>query len=522
MASLPPQTPRPRSSPLEPTSDEQHASSTTPSTQDGDSSPFVVLNKSPTIAITGTDSKPGEPSTTLEPQPRTCWVCYEKDTDDTPETSPWRSPCPCSLVAHEECLLQWVTSQEASKPGEMPAPKHILCPQCKAEIRIDRPKDYIVIATDKIRRVVKNLILPGAVTSLFGCLYTGSLVYGINTIHVVFGSEAARDILAPSNYNRHAYNILQGRPAAQAAVQFFSDWQPFLAASNSVANWKLYFGLPMILPALVLSRTRIADNLFAILPITYFMFRIENRYDLHWPPGPGMTLALLPYIRTAYNETYRYAVGDLERKWEKAVQRKPREGETEEEVAQAAARAADNDDPIFNVEVEIVNEGEVAEQRNPADREGRLAPQNVRRERGEVQIPPINQAGGAQQQPNPQNVNAPERGNWELRQNISTVSLITSTMGALFFPVLSSYMGDILEATLPARWVTKRLVEPSRWLPGRNNQLVSQGLLQEKWGRTIIGGCLLVVLKDVVTLYCKWKKARDFGKARIVDYVRRR
>jgi len=27
------------------------------------------------------------------------------------------------------------------------------------------------------------------------------------------------------------------------------------------------------------------------------------------------------------------------------------------------------------------------------------------------------------------------------------------------------------------------------------------------------------VLKDALVLYCKWKKARDFGKMKILDYV---
>ena len=100
---------------------------------------------------------------------------------------------------------------------------------------------------------------------------------------------------------------------------------------------------------------------------------------------------------------------------------------------------------------------------------------------------------------------------WEIRQNVSTAQVAGTVMGALFFPAISSIMGDLLKLALPARWITK---ESSRWgVKG------SGGILKEKWGRSIIGGCLFVVLKDAVTLYCKWKKARDFGKKRILDYV---
>jgi hypothetical protein len=96
-------------------------------------------------------------------------------------------------------------------------------------------------------------------------------------------------------------------------------------------------------------------------------------------------------------------------------------------------------------------------------------------------------------------------------------------MGALFFPAISRLVGDILALTLPSR-----LVDPnfgSRTvvgLFGRTGKVTSKGLLKEKWGRSLVGGCLFVVLKDAVVLYCKWKKARDFGKRKVVDWPGKR
>jgi hypothetical protein len=89
-------------------------------------------------------------------------------------------------------------------------------------------------------------------------------------------------------------------------------------------------------------------------------------------------------------------------------------------------------------------------------------------------------------------------------------------------------MGDILALTLPSR-----LVDPnfgSRTVStlgifGRTTgkfNLTTKGILKEKWGRSLVGGCLFVVLKDAVVLYCKWKKARDFGKRRVRDWEGRR
>jgi hypothetical protein len=80
-------------------------------------------------------------------------------------------------------------------------------------------------------------------------------------------------------------------------------------------------------------------------------------------------------------------------------------------------------------------------------------------------------------------------------------------MGALFFPAISSAMGSLLKYTLPRSWVL------SEKLTG------SKGLLKEQWGRSLIGGCLFVVLKDAVLLYCKWRKARDFGKRKVLEWA---
>ena len=102
---------------------------------------------------------------------------------------------------------------------------------------------------------------------------------------------------------------------------------------------------------------------------------------------------------------------------------------------------------------------------------------------------------------------------FEFRQDITTTNIVSTTMGALFFPTVASLVGEILKMSLPARWVDKNIGYRAAGRAG------GSGILKEKWGRTLVGGCLFVVLKDVVTLYCKWKKAKDFGKRRVLDYV---
>jgi hypothetical protein len=125
---------------------------------------------------------------------------------------------------------------------------------------------------------------------------------------------------------------------------------------------------------------------------------------------------------------------------------------------------------------------------------------------------------GDQAAPAPQPARQRGDRNWEIRQNISTANVLSTVMGALFFPAISSIMGDILKYTLPRTWVTKQGERLGLRFGIRAGD-GPKGFLQEKWGRTILGGCLFVVLKDAVTLYCKWKKAQYFGKRRILDYA---
>jgi hypothetical protein len=151
------------------------------------------------------------PDVEAEEQER-CWICQgDANEDEFPRE--WRRPCSCSLTAHNECLLEWVSSEEAPKHGELAgmclAPsdfyqailifvgaKHkIVCPQCKDPIIIQRPFDPLVSLSENIQRAAKTFILPAALSAILGTVWSGFLVYGINTVHLVFGEEHAMRIL---------------------------------------------------------------------------------------------------------------------------------------------------------------------------------------------------------------------------------------------------------------------------------------------------------------------------------------
>ena len=100
-------------------------------------------------------------------EPRKCWICFADETEDTPTSSEWRSPCPCALTAHESCLLDWVADLENSQNRKSSGPPKIECPQCKAKITIARPRSLVVEGVRALQRATARFILPFTFVTLY-------------------------------------------------------------------------------------------------------------------------------------------------------------------------------------------------------------------------------------------------------------------------------------------------------------------------------------------------------------------
>lgn len=102
---------------------------------------------------------------------------------------------------------------------------------------------------------------------------------------------------------------------------------------------------------------------------------------------------------------------------------------------------------------------------------------------------------------------------------LSNVS--NSIVGALLLPGISFAMGEALRLILPRSWTTA----PSRnhWLFGPSPS-GRPGLLQQQWGRSLVGGCLYIVLNDAIRVYSKSRQvaAMQNRKVKNVDRPRRR
>jgi hypothetical protein len=467
-----------------------------------------------------------------------CWICFSDSNEDTPETSPWRDPCPCALVAHEECLLDWIADAENTKNTRNRSfgPPQITCPQCKSEIKLARPRNYIVDVTRGLERLGTRLVWPGALSLLSGLIIQGNFALGVHTIYRIFGAQ-------------DGYRILQPLLRQMVTPPLDFDLPPRVIASTILykiaqhaRHWRLYIGVPLITPLLVLSRTSLADSVLPALPVLFLATQAHSSGEpldfTAWPPSASMAFAVLPYLRSAYNAYFERVWAKKEQQWIREIQ--PRSGsqdgtgdQAEGDAGQAAAPA--DDDNMFEVRIDggIWEDWEGGNGNDEAQ-----APNVPEGAEDAAAAPPPNiadnrpaQPAGAQAQAQPQ-VQQNER-----RLSFSTTTVAETVLGALAFPTLAELSGEVLRLALPMSWTTPDAASAGASVAaggflgalglrgtsyGSTALRSGRGLLQEKWGRSLVGGCLFVVLKDAVMLYVRWRSARMHRERRVLDFQRKK
>lgn len=432
-----------------------------------DDSQTIVNNKTTHFESFSPSSDPDQTQPVFSPssfEPRTCWICLADETEDTPVSSAWRSPCPCAFRGHEACLLDWVADLEASNLKRRDGQKSkIQCPHCTHEITIARPpRAWVISSVNAAEAAAERLVYPMILVSLAGGLISGCWLHGYSTLYFLFGWEEAERII--------------------------TGFLPKVGISGNII-------LPTIPIILVLSRTRLADNILPFLPFLFLGLNSPNSYvpiDTFWPPSVGMTLVALPYLQAFYKQLHSRVLAPREHAWLKEIE--PRGGEQGEEITNNANVAADEingRDGVLDLEMApvdiLADEEGLHRPGNPASRvQNRPAPEP---ERPQLAAPPL---AGGEQRPSELRVNA--------------LGIIYKLIGSLVFPTISASVGALISICLPPSWSKP----PSMGRP--------TGLLQTRFGRSLVGGMLFVGIKDAMVFYSRYRLAREHRERRVVDW----
>lgn len=229
-------------------------------------------------------------------------------------------------------------------------------------------------------------------------------------------------------------------------------------------TWRLGVGLPLIPFVLIASRTRVFDSVLPVLPVIFFCHTDPLYFTL--PPSPQITLAILPYIRSLYNALWQRYIAAHEARWIK---------ETTPKFA------------LENAE---------AQERQRQQREQRQQQQRRRGGRRAQEAPQVVEA----------DIEVQQEWDGEVRLENHNIILqgsnVTSmVLGALLWPSVAKLIGQSL-GRLPASWGGDKI---RKWLPSA-------------LARNVAGGLMVVVLKDFISLYCKYKRAQKFRSRSVMNY----
>lgn len=408
-------------------------------------------------------------------------------------SSEWRSPCPCVLVAHEKCLLAWINDVENEKRGSA----KILCPQCKTELQIVRPHSRVVNLFRSVEHLRHTLLVPGVLAIVGSAGYQTLRMFGIHAINEIFGVE-------------DGFRILH---ALYETPDFYEKSILIRNLNHLRDHWRLDIGLPLIPTVLIASRTTFADSILPVLPIIFFANFTSPNEGLNngnWPPSAALSISLLPYIRGAYNAYWERVWAPHEQRWLKEIS--PHTGDTAPEPLNAGEVDVGDDDLQDGwAEDEVLLDFEADFDVFADWNRGGAVDNNLAAENPPVPIargpaPPLNappqdhgEAAPAPDVP----AAAPRRR--VRRTGIKPTSLADTIICALIFPSIAARVGEALRFALPNSWTTPT---GSR----------ATGILQTKWGRSIVGGCLFVGVKDAVLLYVRWRMAQNMRQRKVLDW----
>ncbi|GAA5883962.1 hypothetical protein JCM3774_000882 [Rhodotorula dairenensis] len=216
--------------------------------------------------------RPPERTVSIDTSDKTCWICYTTQSEDP--SLPFIHPCQCTLLAHPDCLLEWIATQQATHGAH----RRPHCPACGTHIRIQQDRSEFLRLYRSFRRHVDRASLAAGVGGIAASAWFVSAAYGAWALKTFMGDQVTQTLLL-----RHE----NGLP------------------------WRYWLNLPLIPISLILSRTPLIDSLLPFLPLTLVLSTHTHAaplfdpvgiddLSLRWPPSPTLTVCLLPWLRLVY------------------------------------------------------------------------------------------------------------------------------------------------------------------------------------------------------------------------------
>ncbi|KAI8870467.1 hypothetical protein GQ42DRAFT_15470 [Ramicandelaber brevisporus] len=361
-----------------------------------------------------------------------CWICFGDDSDSHGR---WVTPCGCTLVAHEVCLLSWIA--ETHRQDAFATPQ---CPQCRHPYSITEPVSLYVTLFETMDAVLGNAIPIVIGTGALGAVIITSTVYGAYAVLTVFGLQDGEALLLGHN----------------------GDMQHMMEESW---DWRTWMGLPMIPVALLSTQSHTFD---VFLPIIPCLFINPAAMRICWPPTPAMVTTCLPWVRTVYNSVMDGVFGHIEREYTlHSISRPLPTAATAQQQAQQQQQQQQQQPNLADIPEEIDDGTGFTIEFGL----GRAAPGDT--------------------------IDARDIQDVEQTFVISGRNLARKVVGALLLPAISAMCGGILA----------RFSFSKHWFPST-------------FHRNVAGGCLFVLVKDLLTIWYKYRSIQIQKARRINNYHR--
>jgi hypothetical protein len=180
-----------------------------------------------------------------------CFICLHTDSD-TPNAV-WVDPCPCSLEAHEGCMLRYIAEMETTRRRSNRTP--LACPACKAPFVIEEPRDAFLAVRDNLYRRYSRASPIMLALFIASGSFAGALWYGGSSVAIFAGHDTFIRWLEGGGRQRLPSTLI--KMAALSAIGpslLVFRWLPSLGTivllpfSVLVSPFSnLYLGMPILL-----------------------------------------------------------------------------------------------------------------------------------------------------------------------------------------------------------------------------------------------------------------------------------